>query len=703
MVNNPGMEDSENLFGDSEFVSFTHDLQRLTEDRGPGTDMPVEHRTSEDGYKSVACSDFGEAVDQNSVGSPSTVGIDHQHGSDALTRDFRSDALQVQRTQSEPHVNFGVALNVAFNSMTAEPPLQVWETGIWKHIFGDDAELDFGAWGQPVPRPLPSSWGVDQQVLEMATAEPRKRDHGQTCNYMDVVSFKPDIPWPEQRESDLQRGINLWIAVTSRWNINCSFMERLSEMEGKHEVFDMFAHIFSGRAPVTIRKRGHAILRVCDHLETSNVEQFPMKEITLYKFFCSERAAGAPASRLLGVMQAMAFCRHVLDMPELQPVLDSKRCSGVAKETNPKEKKQASPLTVQELLKLHSIVDEGEDLWDSIFAGAALLCCYCRGRWGDLMRSEKAFVDKDENGTPTFVETQTGRHKTMCAQMHRHQFLPMVAPVKGVHGADWSTPWVKWRQQKGLEFPPNGLVMPAPDRHGCATGRPLESGECGKWLRRLLHGDSTTEMGPDRRISSHSLKCTFLSFAAKRGLAVPERLMLGYHSSQMHMALVYSRDGAASSLLLLEKLIDEIHRGVFRPDSTRSGRVVESSEAAPSSQSDAVKVELIVSSDEEAGETHVINSDSSGSTSESESSDSDIPADHCLNRTFAPPAAPAGHQRWQHSKLKTIHLTEPGYVRVFVCGRSVGNFHHPVEENPRFDAPVCWQCFKKAAKNSETT
>ena len=176
--------------------------------------------------------------------------------------------------------------------------------------------------------------------------------------------------------------------------------------------------------------------------------------------------------------------------------------------------------------------------------------------------------------------------------------------------------------------------------------------------------------------------------------------MLGYHSSQMHKAMVYSRDGAAASLLLLEKLIEEIFKGSFKPDSTRSGRLVDQPGQQLEPQSAAVKVEVVDASDEEAVEEHGIDSDSSGSTSDSQSSSSDIAPDHCLNRTFAPPAAPAGYQRWQHSKLKTIHVTEPGYVRVFVCGRSVGNFHHPVEENPRFDSPVCWQCFKKAAKNS---
>jgi hypothetical protein len=117
------------------------------------------------------------------------------------------------------------------------------------------------------------------------------------------------------------------------------------------------------------------------------------------------------------------------------------------------------------------------------------------------------------------------------------------------------------RFKLGLEFPPQGLVMPAPDKDGQVSQRPLESGECGKWLRRLLGLDVAAGSDSSRRVSSHSLKSTMLSFAAKRGLSVPDRLMLGYHSSQMHMAMVYSRDGAAASLLLLEGLIDEIAKG----------------------------------------------------------------------------------------------------------------------------------------------
>ena len=79
----------------------------------------------------------------------------------------------------------------------------------------------------------------------------------------------------------------------------------------------------------------------------------------------------------------------------------------------------------------------------------------------------------------------------------------------------------------------------------------------------------------DRRVSSHSMKATVLSYAAKRGISVPDRLQLGYHTSQFQMSLVYSRDGAAAGLIILASLLKEIREGRFRPDETRSGRIIE--------------------------------------------------------------------------------------------------------------------------------
>lgn len=84
--------------------------------------------------------------------------------------------------------------------------------------------------------------------------------------------------------------------------------------------------------------------------------------------------------------------------------------------------------------------------------------------------------------------------------------------------------------------------------------------------------------------------------------------MLGYRTSKFVMGMTYSRDGAAASLLVLEKLIKEIATGRFEPDHTRSGRihVVEHENRTFENPSD---VPLVVVKDEEpAGAAEVVDS-----------------------------------------------------------------------------------------------
>ena len=118
--------------------------------------------------------------------------------------------------------------------------------------------------------------------------------------------------------------------------------------------------------------------------------------------------------------------------------------------------------------------------------------------------------------------------------------------------------------------------------------------------------------------------------------------------------------------MLLERLIDEIARGKFKPDSTRSGRVIDSPDDEPGPQNSNVKVELVCSSEEEqCGDLH--ESDTSDSTSDSGSSSGDIPENHALNKVFAPPKPPEDYQCWQHSKLKTINSLDRAWLCQCLC------------------------------------
>ena len=130
--------------------------------------------------------------------------------------------------------------------------------------------------------------------------------------------------------------------------------------------------------------------------------------------------------------------------------------------------------------------------------------------------------------------------------------------------------WLSVREQLGMATPPTHPPLAAPDKSGHPTHRPVSAQEGTVWIRAL----------PERHLaepkaSTHSAKATLLSWAAKRGFTIEDRLMLGYHSIAGTMALTYSRDAAARELRLLEGLLSEVRVGSFPPDMTRSGRFPE--------------------------------------------------------------------------------------------------------------------------------
>ena len=67
--------------------------------------------------------------------------------------------------------------------------------------------------------------------------------------------------------------------------------------------------------------------------------------------------------------------------------------------------------------------------------------------------------------------------------------------------------------------------MPAPQPDGSRGARPIDSQEAAGWLRLILFGNSSPLK--DRKVASHSLKATLLSYAAKRGLDISLRTQLG--------------------------------------------------------------------------------------------------------------------------------------------------------------------------------
>ena len=464
--------------------------------------------------------------------------------------------------------NISRAVAAAFDSAGLSQDLELpWEQDVFGAILGSNTQQSWlNMFAPDARRPVQPSDILDssQSVTESA-ASGGQVDTGHVL-YKVAVRPAPDISWETQKEIDWDRSLRIWLATVHRFDWSCSLCVMLFEGEDEGKQLAILGDFFSGRSPDTLYKRARAINKICNWMEVNVDTFFPtLQEREFYSFMCFERDEGAPTSRLKGFTEAIAFAHFVLGLVQLQQCVMSKRCNGVAKQLAACEVKQAPAFTVDQLLTLHSILD-GDELWDAALAGFVLFLVYSRLRWSDGQHVIGWERDILEDRT-VYLEAKVGSHKTIRSAHHRFRFLPAAAIGHGVCGQDWVARWLHVREQLGMATPPAHPPLAAPDKSGHPTHRPVSAQEGTVWIRALLrrHLDET-------KASTHSAKATLLSWAAKRGFTIEDRLMLGYHSIAGTMALTYSRDTAARGLRLLEGLQSEVRVGSFLPDMTRSGR-----------------------------------------------------------------------------------------------------------------------------------
>ena len=598
--------------------------------------------------------------------------------------------------------NISACVEAAYSMLPFSPPKPIWEQGVWADIFGNGQFLG-NSW-TTCGLNRPPLLHLHQEHTGLAgdlnpKVKVRKLTDG-SCTHADIVVHKTDQTWQEERESILQNALKRWLVVCTYFNAKSIIRVQLDCAFGELDKLNLLADVFRGRAPSTLLKRVRAVEKMCKFF---GIGSFPPTEGEMYSFCVSERNLGAPPSRLRSFMEALNFCRHILSMEELGSVVNSRRCVGTTSSDVPHVVAQAEPLKVEELKLLHNVLQTGSS-WDKVFAGAILFATYARARWADLMHTDQILIDRDDGHVIVFLEALTSTHKTMRSSVFRHRFLPLTAPGTGVTPECWAELWLSSREHAGLSMPPKHVVMPAPGADGAPSMRPLTSTEASQWLRKLLTG--CKDVSKERKVSIHSCKATCLSYCAKFGLDAITRLQLGYHTggdSGLRMVHTYSRDALAEPLAKLVSVLTEIRSMRFRPDCTRSGRFSASVDAAvpvvagPMSNLDrevrAVdkgpgSVVDLVSEKEESEDT----SGAEVSSSSDESSEEEFQEEQKQLRLFLPPVPPPGYVFWQHSKMKTLHLALPEYKKVFMCNRSIGQFHVNTNMSIRYDTPVCRLC-----------
>ena len=648
------------------------------------------HENTADSFQDAAS--FGPGVESQHVQSSPTGVHAESNG--------RSEQVVV--------ADISACVEAAYSMLPFSPPKPIWEQGVWADIFGNGHFLSDSWTTCGLNRP-PLLYMHREQTGLAGDLNPKanvRKLSDESCTHADIVVHKTDQSWQEERESILQNALKRWLVVCTHFNAKSVIRVQLDCAPGKLDKLNLLADVFRGRAPSTLLKRVRAVEKMCNFF---GMGAFSPDEAEMYKFCVSERNLGAPPSRLRSFMEALNFCRHILSMDELGSVVNSRRCVGTTSSDVPHVVAQAEPLKVEELRLLHNVLQTGSQ-WDKVFAGAILFATYSRARWADLMHTDQIVVDRDDGRTIAFLEALTSTHKTMRSSIFKHRFLPLTAPGTGVTHECWAELWLSSRELAGLSMPPKHVVMPAPDADGAPSTRPLTSSEASQWLRKLLTG--CKEVNKERKVPTHSCKATCLSYCATFGLDAVTRLQLGYHTggdSGLRMVHTYSRDALAEPLAKLVSVLTDIRLMRFKPDCTRSGRFSAPLDASvpvtagpmPPQGREVRAVDKrpgsvvdLVSEKEESECT----SAPEVSSSSGESSPEEFQEEQKKLRLFYPPVPPSGYVFWQHSKLKTLHLAPPDYKKVFMCNRSVGQFHVNTNMSIRYDTPVCRLCVS-ATKN----
>ena len=607
----------------------------------------------------------------------------------------------------------------AWSEIAVESPVVLpWDRSCWKHVVAGKSLVSL----KPAvfKRSLPPT--VLHETLPEVQPDKEHRSQGVSAtSWIQVVKAGSEDNWTELRDAQFQTALKRWLDVLLQLPGSCLIVVQLNQFGSVTEQLRMLRDVFAKKAPQTLLKRCHSFLRfVCNLKETGEI--FPGTEHGLYTFLCKLRDAGAPTSNLQSIIQALNFAQHVLGLQELSTVTMSRRCIGAVGARNVGPKRQAHPFKVVKMMALHSVLhDNAEDPWNRVFSGTVLFAIYSRSRWMDMQHAETMEVDTDFSGTVIYVELHISVHKCQESTAFRNTFLTAVAPNLGIADEPWLQVWLDVRNQLGIDFNGGMPTMPAPNSEGVPTRRPLSTDEMKRWLHLMLAAKGIGLIG--RRLTSHSCKCTILSWLAKRGDDWADRMALGGHVSFMKSAIVYSRDAMARPIRVLESLLLDVRLGRFAPDETRSGRFKTGTTGVdaeipgdhsmgfgdsgldlfslPREPSLKAPVEVIdIDADEpcEIKSERLEQHDSSSSDTDAltTSSSEDEAGAQCTgaSRPMRLPTVPAALKLIQHTKYKTLHLMEKQNVKIMLCGRTAVQGRYEDAAEARFDTPCCHNCWK---------
>jgi hypothetical protein len=207
-------------------------------------------------------------------------------------------------------------------------------------------------------------------------------------------------------------------------------------------------------------------------------------------------------------------------------------------------------------------MDENRCEVDRIFVGHLLHMLYARARFCDLLAVTELFMDEEE----AYIELGTTLHKGARSMDARSKLLPLVAPAAGIKGDNWAKSYMALRRKAGLKSPDKEPVpmLLAPKRGVSGwDDRYITSQEMNQFIKKLFADGGRPIAG--RKLTTHSMKATGLSWCSKMGVPQEHRAILA--------TVLYSRDLLSSALRSFEAILGAIREQTFQSDKSRSGMI----------------------------------------------------------------------------------------------------------------------------------
>ena len=405
-----------------------------------------------------------------------------------------------------------------------------------------------------------------------------KQSSGSCPTFSMVVKKAEDISIKENRLRERDKAIKSWWSLL-RKQVSGSIIGRNAEAEVSLADLDEYAMeileaTFAVKSPGTLRRRLYAVQSFSDFCEEKfGTAWLPVDEVLAWKYVKKLQTENAAATKAASFMESLRFCWYLLGVDGADVVEISLRIKGVAIQMKALKRpwKPADVLTLDEVKKLHAVLnDESKSNGDRLFTGHMLHMLYSRSRWSDLLEVGNLFTDS----CGMYLELETRSHKGAKTAELKAKLLPIVAPTHGVVDGNWVSTYMQLRATCNMdprdgEF---GPMLPAPADTNASSwmNRAVSSEEGAGFLRQILNQPKSEQ----RRISSHSLKSTTLSWCCKFGLSESTRAVLARHMSTVANATaVYSRDLLSPVLREYDLMLNAIRCGAFSPDSSRSGMI----------------------------------------------------------------------------------------------------------------------------------